>query len=49
MTVEMDALRLQGVNADTFISRFVDRILKRTDGRDLQLPEPPRPNGQDHG
>lgn len=47
--MEMDALRLQGVNADTFISRFVDRILKRTDGRDLQLPEPPRPNGQDHG
>jgi RDD family len=44
--VEMDALRLQSVNADTFISRFVDRILKRTDGRDLQLPEPPGQTGK---
>jgi hypothetical protein len=50
MTTEtVDALRVQGVNADRLVSRIVDRVLRRSAERDLGLPhESVEPNGQDH-
>lgn len=47
MTTEaMDGIRYQGMNADRLVSRFVDRIMFRRGGRDLQLTGR-SPNGED--
>jgi hypothetical protein len=51
----VDAVRVQGMNADRFVDRLVDRILFRKNGRDLAGPVPvvaefaggPTTNGQD--
>jgi hypothetical protein len=34
----VDAVRIQGMRADRFLSRIVDRVLQRTDGRDTDPP-----------
>ncbi len=36
----VDAVRVRGVSADTFVSRLVDRLLGRKDGRELGLDHP---------
>jgi hypothetical protein len=37
-TETVDAVRYQGMNADRFLARLVDRILMRQNGRDISLP-----------
>jgi hypothetical protein len=37
----VDAVRVQGMNADRLVGRFMDRLLMRRSGRDLAGPVPP--------
>jgi hypothetical protein len=39
-TEAVDAMRYQGMNADRFVSRVVDRVLMRKGGRSTTLPDP---------